>query len=285
MTHRDFEVQPRCHHRPTRIQRLSERASRPNGAAPPQPGRLCPGARCAMLPPMPPKDAATFFRTCSVFAVLPPREIEGLGSVAIEEARRPREYIFMEGDPSRWFCVVKSGHVKILRHSRTGKDVVLELLGPGEVFGGVAVIERRPYPAAAQAVEPTTVLKIPADALTAASLRHPDIIKEMALMLGRRLRAAHDSVTSLSVDPVEARLAGALLRLAERDGARTKAGLALPFHLTRQSLADMSGTTVAPAIRVVSSWLKARLVIDEGGRLVIVDKAALAEIAAGEGED
>lgn len=104
-------------------------------------------------------------------------------------------------------------------------------------------------------------------------------------MIGRRLREAHDSVKSLSVDPVEARIAATLLRLAERDGARTKAGLALPFHLTRQSLADMTGTTVETAIRVVSRWLKAGLVIDEGGRLVIVDKTALTEIAAGEPED
>jgi CRP/FNR family transcriptional regulator, nitrogen oxide reductase regulator len=72
--------------------------------------------------------------------VLPPREIETLGAVAVEERHSARDFVFMEGDPARWFCVVKSGHVKILRHSRTGEDVVLELLGPGEVFGGVAGI-------------------------------------------------------------------------------------------------------------------------------------------------
>ena len=138
----------------------------------------------------------------------------------------------MEGDPARWLCVVKSGRVKIVRHSRTGKDVVLELLGPGEIFGGVAVIEKRPYPAAAQATEPTVVLKIPADAMIAVAERHPAVIKEMALMIGRRLRDAHDSVKSLAVDPVEARLAAALLRLAERDGAHGQDGAdpALPPH-------------------------------------------------------
>jgi CRP/FNR family transcriptional regulator, nitrogen oxide reductase regulator len=242
-------------------------------------------ARRDMFPPMATGEQAAALKSNPVFAALPAREIEALAGTAREDAYRAREYVFMEGDPARWLCLVISGRVKIVRHSRTGKDVVLELLGPGEIFGGVAVIEKRPYPAAAQAVEPTTVLKIPADVLTAASERHPDIIKEMALMIGRRLREAHDSVKSLSVDPVEARLAATLLRLAERDGARTKAGLALPFHLTRQSLADMTGTTVETAIRVVSRWLKARLVIDEGGRLVIADKTALAEIAAGEPKD
>ena len=230
-------------------------------------------------------ERAAAIKSNPVFAGLPAKEIEALAGAAREETYRGREYVFMEGDPARWLCVVTSGRVKIVRHSRAGKDVVLDLLGPGGIFGGVAVIEKRPYPAAAQALESTTVLKIPAEALIAASERHPAVIKEMALMIGRRLRAAHDSVKSLSVDPVEARLAATLLRLAERDGARTKAGLALPFHLTRQSLADMTGTTVETAIRSVSSWLKAGLVLDEGGRLVIVDKTALAELAAGEPED
>jgi len=79
-----------------------------------------------------------------VFAGLPAREIEELATVAVEESHRVRAYIFLESDPSRWFYLVKSGHVKIVRHSKTGKDVVLELLGPGEVFGGDAVIEKRP---------------------------------------------------------------------------------------------------------------------------------------------
>jgi len=224
-------------------------------------------------------------RSNPVFAGLPARGLEALAASSREDNFRARDFVFMEGDPARWLCIVLSGRVKIVRHSRTGKDVVLEVLGPGEIFGGVAVIEKRPYPAAAQAMESTAVLKIPAEALIPATEHHPAIIKEMALMMGRRLRAAHDSVKSLSVDPVEARLAAALARLADRDGTRTKAGLALPFHLTRQSLADMTGTTVETTIRVMSRWLKDRLVIDEGGRLVIVDRAALGEIAAGEPGD
>jgi CRP-like cAMP-binding protein len=92
------------------------------------------------------KEMATFLSQSATFAGLPAHEIEALASVAQEERHRSRSYIFMEGDPSRWFYLVKSGHVKILRNSKTGKDVVLELLGPGEVFGGVAVIEKRPYP-------------------------------------------------------------------------------------------------------------------------------------------
>jgi CRP/FNR family transcriptional regulator len=228
--------------------------------------------------------AAAFLRATTVFAGLPPKELEGLAAVAREETYRARDYVFMEGDPGRWFCLVRTGRVKIVRHSRTGKDVVLELLGPGEVFGGVAVIERRAYPAAAQALEPTVVLKIPADPILALTERYPSLVKELALTLGRRLRAAHDSVKALSVDPVEARLAARLLALAEREGTRGTHGLTLPFHLTRQSLADMTGTTVETTIRIVSRWLRDGLVADEGGRLVVKDADALRERGEGAAE-
>jgi CRP/FNR family transcriptional regulator len=228
------------------------------------------------------KDAAEFLKGRAVFATLPAREIEGLRALVREETYRARDYVFMEGDSSAWFCIVKSGRVKIVRHSKTGKDVVLEILGPGEVFGGVAVIEGRPYPAAAQAIEASVVVKLPRDAIVALTERYPAVVKELALTIGRRLRAAHDSVKALAVDPVEARLAATLLRLAEREGTRGPHGLTLPFHLTRQSLADMTGTTVETAIRVVSRWLKKGLVLDDAGRLVVRDVPALRERGAGE---
>lgn len=231
---------------------------------------------------MPSRPVAEVLRANPVFAGLPARDVDALAAVARAQTYRPRDFVFMEGDPAAWVCIVESGHVKIVRHSRTGKDVVLELLGPGEIFGGVAVMERRPYPAAAQATETSSVLKIPAAAALALAERHPSVVREMALMIGRRLRAAHDSVKSLSVDPVEARLAAAVVRLAEREGSRDRVGVTLPFHLTRQSLADMTGTTVETAIRVVSRWVRDGIVADHGGHLVLRDVDALRALAQGE---
>jgi CRP-like cAMP-binding protein len=230
------------------------------------------------------REIAAILGGISVFAGIPAGEVEALARVTREEAHPARGEIFMEGDAAGWFYVVRTGHVKIVRHSRTGKDVVLELLGPGEIFGGVAVIEKRPYPASAQATEPTVVLKIPADPVIALAERHPAFIKAMALMIGRRLRAAHDSVASLAVDPVEARLAATLLRLANREGTRSEKGVTLPFHLTRQSLADMTGTTVETAIRILSRWLREGILEDDGRRLVLTDWDGLSARAEGEAD-
>lgn len=231
-----------------------------------------------------PDELAAFLSASPVFAAVPRREIQALVAVAREQRYAAREYVFEEGDAAAWFCVVRTGRVRIFRHSRSGKDVVLELLGPGEPFGGVAVIERRPYPASAQATEPSVVVRIPQEPIVALSERHPSVVREMALMIGRRLRSAHDSVESLASDPVEARLAATLLRLAEREGPPVRHGTTLSFHLTRQALADMAGTTVETTIRVVSRWLRDGLVREQGGRLVIPSVAALREIAEGERE-
>jgi CRP/FNR family transcriptional regulator len=230
------------------------------------------------------KALEDFFRSSRVFASLSVRDRHDLAAAAREESYRAREYVFMEGDPALWFCLVRTGRVKIVRETRGGKAVVLDLLGPGEPFGGVAVIERRPYPASAQAIEPSVIVKVAADAIVSLTERDPTLLREIALMMGERLRAAHDSVRSLAVEPAETRLASALLRLAEREGAKMPRGVALPFHLTRQSLADMAGTTVETAIRVVSRWLKEGLVAEQKNRLVVTDLEALRERAEGESD-
>jgi len=237
-------------------------------------------ASACYYPRVPSHDAGMPLRSSPMFAGLPSKEVQALEAVAREETYRPREYIFMEGEPAQWFCIVKSGRVKILKHSRTGKDVVLELLGQGQPFGGVAVIERRTYPASAQAIEATVIVKLPQEPIIGLVERHPSIIREMAFMIGRRLRDAHDSVKSLAVDPVEARLAATLLRLA-REGRKAKHGTELPFHLTRQSLADMAGTTVETTIRIVSRWLKERLIEDDGTHFVLRDLEILKTLCEG----
>jgi len=229
-------------------------------------------------PRMPANAIADFLEACTIFSGLPAEEVVTLAGVAREERYQAREYIFAEGDAPAWFWLVRSGRVKILRQSRGGKEVVLELLGPGDPFGGVAALEGRPYPASAQAMEASMVVRIPPEPIVALAQRHPAIVRELAAMLSQRLRAAYDSVKSLAADPVEARLAARLIRLAESEGTREPRGLVLPFRVTRQTLADMTGTTVETTIRVVSRWLKKGIVEEEGGRLIVPSVEVLREM-------
>lgn len=226
--------------------------------------------------------AADTLRSHPVFAGLPATDLAALAAGAREQRLRAREHVFTEGDPAQWFCLVLEGRMKIFRQSRGGKDVILELLGPGEPFGGVAVIERRPYPASAQALEPSVILKIPQDVMVPLAERHATIGREMARLISRRLRAAHDTVKSLAVDPVASRLAAALLRLAGREGQPGRGGVILGISLTRRTLADLTGTTVESTIRVMARWQREGLVRPAGRRLVLADVEALRSLAEGE---
>ncbi|HEY7540451.1 MAG TPA: cyclic nucleotide-binding domain-containing protein [Methylomirabilota bacterium] len=102
---------------------------------------------------MPAKTIADFLKSVTLFADVPAGETAALAATARQARYRPRKYVLSEGDAPAAFWLVRSGRVKILRQSRGGKEVVLELLGPGEPFGGMAVLEERPYPASAQAME------------------------------------------------------------------------------------------------------------------------------------
>jgi CRP-like cAMP-binding protein len=227
---------------------------------------------------MPAQPLANFLKARAVFAGLPAEEIAALAAVAREDRYAAREYLFAEGDAPAWFWLVRSGRIKILRQSRGGREVILELLGPGEPFGGVAALEGRSYPASAQAMEASTAVRIPPEPIVTLAQRHPAIVRELAGMLARRLGTAHDSVKSLASDPVEARLAARLIRLAESEGARDPRGLMLPYRVTRQTLADMTGTTVETTIRIVSRWLKKGIIEEDSGRLIVPSIEVLREL-------
>lgn len=198
-----------------------------------------------------------------------------------EEPYKKDDYIFFEGDAPQWFYVVKEGKVKLVKHSDTGKDVILQVFVPGDMFGEVSLFDRKPYAASAQAMEPSTILKLSRQDFLLFFGRHPFVATEMIMELGRQLREAHATIKSLAVDRVEQRIANILLKLADKLGAPEKAGIMLNLSLTRQDLADMAGTTVETTIRVMSRFTKSRIIKPVSGKVFILDPPALQRISEG----
>ncbi|MBI5043048.1 MAG: Crp/Fnr family transcriptional regulator [Nitrospirae bacterium] len=215
-----------------------------------------------------------------LFSSLTDDDIDKTVECLKEEVFDKGEYIFMEGDPSEWLCIVKSGEVRIMKHSASGKDVILDLFSPGEIFGGVAVFDKKPYPASAQAMEPQTiVLKIPRKWLFTLIDKYPAMVSEAVIYLGRKLRDAHTMMKNLAVERVERRIAAILLKLTEKAGEKDEKGIRLNMHLTRQDIAEMAGTTVETAIRVMSRFKKEGVVKSYEGKIVILDLKRLSEIS------
>ena len=182
----------------------------------------------------------------------------------------PRDtYLFFEGDSPDFLYVIWMGRMKLLRHSVDGRDVVLDVLGPGRLLGEVAVFEGAPYSQTAQTMEDVAVISIARNDYLYLLQRYPVLALAVINELGHRLRVANDLVHSLAVDRVERRIARTLLRLATYNGTPSKDGLMIQMRLTRQDLADMTGTTVETAIRVMSRFRKQGLITTQRGRVII----------------
>lgn len=192
----------------------------------------------------------------------------------------PRDaYVFFEGDPPEYLYIVWMGRIKLIRHSPDGRDVVLDVLGPGRLIGELAVFEGAPYSQTAQTMEESALITIARADFLYLLERYPSLAMAVINELGRRLRVANDLVQSLAVDRVDRRIARALLRLSLYNSVRTDEGIMIQMRLTRQDLADMTGTTVETAIRVMSRFRKEGWITTQRGRVIIKQPEALQQIA------
>ena len=166
------------------------------------------------------------------------------------------EIIWLSGSQVDFFGLVATGFVKMTKSLATGSDVTIELVGPGQIFGFLGVIDGQGCPLTAQAVTDCWVLRVSNTAMKGVydgSNRFKDhVVRRTA----KRLRSAHDLLARIASGRVEQRIAAILLLLAESYAREVRTGVLLEVPLTRQEIADMAGTTVESAIRLLSRWQK-----------------------------
>jgi CRP-like cAMP-binding protein len=190
------------------------------------------------------------------------------------------ETIFEEGDPAERIHFLFVGRVKIVKAGRD-RDLILEILGPGEPVGAVAVFERRPFPATAVALESSGVVSIPEREFFALIQKRPEITRRLLAGLTLRLMSLNRRLADMT-GSVEYRTARLFTTLAERMGRKENVKTFVPLPLSRQEIADLVGTTVETAIRVMSRWQKEGLVETEKKGFWIRDLQILRDIAPSE---
>jgi CRP/FNR family transcriptional regulator len=203
----------------------------------------------------------------------------------IADAASVRHYqkgavIFEQDTPSEAFYTIASGRVKVYRLLPTGKDMILEVFGPGDPLGALAAYDGRPFPASAAALEDTTCVIIPRPVFFRLLEEHPSLVRGLMLGLTHRLVELTNRITELSGTRIEPRFARLFLKLASDVGRDERGGTYVPLALSRQELADMTGTTIETAIRIMSRWGKERLVRTEKDGFVILDRQSLEALAA-----
>jgi len=203
-----------------------------------------------------------------------------IASVAHLRAYERGGRVFEEGDASDQFVVVVSGRVKVFKRSRAGHDVILEIFGPGGPLGAVAMYESRPYPASAEAIEPATCLLIPRPAFFALLEQHPSLVRGLLSSLSLRLVELTTRLTEMTGGRVESRFARMFLKLADQMGVPHAGGTFIPLPLARQELADLTGTSIETAIRIMSRWSKDAVVRTDKDGFLVLDRTALETLAA-----
>lgn len=179
--------------------------------------------------------------------------------------------MYSEGDLLEYFYVVAEGRLKILKHSRSGKDVIVAFSGPGEILGNVLLSSGKPHSYSAQAVLDTKVLAIKSNDLLSFLSSDPEvgfkILRRMLIVVGQRLTSALTRLVGLAAESAERRLAYTLFTLS------LELGQTLPF--TREEVAQMAGTSTETAIRFVSRLKKAGVVRALRRKILIIDQTKL----------
>ena len=218
-------------------------------------------------------------RRTTIFRRLASDDRQHVAKVATVREYEKGALVFSEGDASDQLYTVLSGRVKVFKTTTRGTDVILEIFGPGDPLGAVAVYESRAYPASAIAIEPTTCLLIPRTAFFSLLELHPTMVRSLLSGLTHRLVELTNRLAELSGGRVEARLARFFLKLATDIGQRRQEGTFIPLALSRQEIADMIGTTIETSIRVMSRWGKDDLIHTEKDGFLLLDRPALEAIA------
>lgn len=225
--------------------------------------------------------APSLLASVPLFAGLDPLVLADAVSVARLRRVAAGGFYFREGDPASHFYVLTEGRLKITQLTPEGHQVIHMLLTGGQPFGGVAALGEGTYPITAEAVEECVALSWDAQTMTGLMRRYPDVAINTARFLAQRFHELQVQHRQLMTERVERRVARALLKLANHAGREASGGVEIDFPLSRQDLAEMTGTTVFTVSRLLSGWDEKGLIKAGRQRVTVLDRPGLLDIAEG----
>lgn len=229
---------------------------------------------------MMPGSTEEALRASPLFGRLAPEDVARLAAVTRTRTYEKDATIFSEGEPSDWLFSIASGRVKVVKLLPSGKEVILEIFSAGDPLGAVVAFEGRPYPASAVALEPTVCTIVGRREFFALLESQPTLLRGYLVGLTQRIVELTRRIPEVAGARVETRFARLFLKLAEKMGEARPEGTAIPMTLSRQDLADLTGTTLESGIRLMSRWAREEVVRTDRDGFVILDRAALERLAS-----
>ncbi len=196
----------------------------------------------------------TFFQT------LDRQSLHGVNGLFRAHHVRQNDVIYRQHDKAAYLRILVFGAVCLLHHTESGKDILIDLLQPGEYFGTLPLLGEDHYSETAYAHTDCCILAINGTDFEQILQSHPDIAIALIGINAQRLKKARDTIRHLASSPVEKRIAATLLSLAHKFGIKKDEELLVQLPLSRKNLADITGTTTETASRVMSHFQDERII-------------------------
>ena len=209
------------------------------------------------------------------FSTLADEDLAAVAEVTVPRTFHAGEYVFREGDESDTCYVVRSGHVRAVREHAGGRTITLATLGPGEIFGELAIFDEERRSATVEALEETEVIAILAGDMRRMLREHPDISVKLLGALSRRLRETNERLTRQSFQTVQSRVAAVLAELVAAARSEGAGEADILITATQTDLAQLAGSSRESASRFLAVLERAGIITQGRGRLTVHDPGAL----------
>jgi CRP/FNR family transcriptional regulator len=221
------------------------------------------------------QSAVELLKSVTLFADLEEEELERFSHVAVPRSFPAGTRVFHEGDDSDACYIVKEGSFRVTREHSDGRAITLATLGPGEIFGELAMLDGDQRSASAEALTDGDLLALPANDVRALLARHPEISLKLVAGLVRRLRAANVRLSRQSFQTVPSRVAGILAQLSREAQADGDAEEEVTIEMNQTDLAQLAGTSRESVSRFLAELERAGVVRSGRGRVTVLAPAKL----------
>ena len=221
------------------------------------------------------KSAVELLKSVTLFADLGEAELERFSHVAVPRTFPAGTRVFHEGDNSDACYIVSEGSFRVTREHSDGRAITLATLGPGEIFGELAMLDGDRRSASAEALSDGELLALPAGDVRSLLARHPEIALKLVAGLVRRLRAANVRLSRQSFQTVPSRVAGILSQLSREAEDDNAPGDEVTIRMNQTDLAQLAGTSRESVSRFLADLERSGVVRSGRGRVTILDPAKL----------
>lgn len=214
-----------------------------------------------------------------LFQELAEEELRQIDQITELQTLKRGQQIFFQADPGGHVYCLRSGRVKILRLSQEGKEFILDIVMPGEIFGEILGEGGAVQDTIAEAMEDGLLCLVPRKMFEQLLRGHPDMAFRLTKLIGLRLKRIESRIEDLVFKGVQGRLATILLQLTRDHGTLDSRGILLRPRITQQELAGLIGASREVVNQTLGEFRRRGLIAFEGRRIIVSDQDALARLA------